>query len=275
MTKAEEKINFFFKYRLGFLPRILFPKAKIFFYPQPPHHRTIIFKVCKQLGIKIITKPNCDYDFAFFWDDRTYSDDANFPDIKTKNINRNCTDISKEKVDKVFAKVFGYDLSINPLIYKGKCVIKSNKNAQHDGKVIDCPVDELGEGVVYQKIIDNTFDENYVVDIRIPVLGNEIPFVYYKFKTNEKRFTNDVSRAELHKTEDVLSEAETKNVITFSREMNLDYGELDVLRNKEDNKIYIVDVNKTPWGPPATLPKEDCDIAIGKMRKVFEKSFLG
>ncbi|MDZ7767291.1 MAG: hypothetical protein U5K00_23225 [Melioribacteraceae bacterium] len=119
------------------------------------------------------------------------------------------------------------------------------------------------------------FDEKSVVDIRVPVLGNEIPLVYYKFKTNEKRFTNDVSRAELHKTEDVLSEAEIKNIITFSREMKLDYGELDVLRNKEDNKIYIVDVNKTPWGPPATLPKGDCDIAIRKMRKVFEKSFLG
>ncbi|MDZ7767290.1 MAG: hypothetical protein U5K00_23220 [Melioribacteraceae bacterium] len=77
------------------------------------------FKVCKQLGIKIITNPKCNYDFAFFWDDKTYSDDANFPDIKTKNINRNCTDISKEKVDKVFAKVFGYDLSIDPLTYKG------------------------------------------------------------------------------------------------------------------------------------------------------------
>lgn len=273
MTKAEEKINFFFKYRLGFLPGILFPKAKIFFYPQPPHHRTIIFKICKQLGIKIITNPKHNYDFAFFWDDKTYSDDTNFPDIKAKNINHNCADISKEKVDKVFAKVFGYDLSIDPLTYKGKCVIKSNENAQHDGRVIDCPVDKVDENVVYQKVIDNTFDEKSFVDIRVPVLGNEIPLVYYKFKTNEKRFTNDVSRAELHKTEDVLSAAEIKNIITFSREMNLDYGELDILRNKEDNKIYIVDVNKTPWGPPATLPKEDCDIAIEKMIKVFEKVF--
>lgn len=273
MTKIEGKINFFFKYRIGFLPKIISPKAKVYFYPQLPHHRTIIFKVCKKLGIEIIINPKEKYDFGFFWDDSTFYDESLLPVIQTKNINGNCTNISKEKVDKVFAKVFGYDLAVDPLTYKGKCVIKSNENAQHDGRVIECPVNKLEEGVVYQKIIDNKFDENSVVDIRVPILGNTIPLVYYKFKTFEKRFTNDVHRAELHKTEDVLSAEEIKNILSFAKEMKLDYGELDVLRNKNDNKIYIVDVNKTPWGPPATLPEEDCEFAIEKMSEVFEKVF--
>lgn len=273
MTKIEEKINFFFKYRVGFLPKILSPKVNIFFYPQPPHHRTIMFKVCKQLGVKVINKLHSKYDLAFFWDDKTFSDESKLPEVKTRNINGECTDISKEKVDKVFAKVFGYDLSIDPLKYEGKCVIKSNENAQHDGRVIDCPVEELGENVVYQKVIDNTYDENYVVDLRVPVLANKIPFVYYKFKTFDKRFTNDVSQAELLKTEDVLSEEEIKNILTFASEMKLDYGELDVLRNKEDKRIYIVDVNKTPWGPPATLPKEESKIAVDMVCTAVKKIF--
>ncbi len=274
MTKVEEKINFFFKYRAGFLPKILSPRAKVYFYPQPPHHRTIIFKVCKELGIKIINNSKKNYDFAFFWDDKTFSNEKDFPEIKTKNINRRCTDISKEKVDKVFAKAFGYDLSVDPLAYKGKCVIKSNENAQHDGKIIDCPIDKPEENVVYQKVIDNLFDENSVLDLRVPVMGNEIPFVYYKFKTLDKRFTNDIFRAELHETNDVLSDEEISNISNFTKEMNLGYGELDVLRNKDDNKIYIVDVNKTPWGPPATLPKEDCDAAVKIMSDAFERNFL-
>lgn len=32
--------------------------------------------------------------------------------------------------------------------------------------------------------------------------------------------------------------------------MGLDYGELDILRNNLDGRIYVVDVNKTLWGPP-------------------------
>lgn len=273
MTKIEEKINFFFKYRVGFLPKILLPRAKVYFYPQPPHQRTIIFKVFKQLGIKVITNFNNDFDFAFFWDDKTFSDDTTFPELQTKNLNRFCTDISKKKVDEIFAKVFGYYLSVDPLTYNGKCVIKSNENAQHDGRVVNCPVERLGKNVVYQKVIDNQFDENSVVDYRIPIIGNEIPLVYYKFKTLDKRFTNDVHHAELHNIEEVLSEEEISNILNFAKEINLDYGELDVLRNKDDNKIYIVDVNKTPWGPPATLPKKDCEAAIEKMSDAFEKVF--
>lgn len=273
MTTIEQKINFFFKYRLGFLPKILSSNKKILFYPQLPHHRTIIFKVCKQLGIKIVTENKDNINFVFFWDDKTHSDEFELPEIKAKSINRNSTDISKEKVDKVFANVFGYDLSVDPLTYNGKCVIKSNENAQHDGKLIECPVKVIKENVVYQKIIDNIFDDESVLDLRVPILGNNIPFVYYKFKILGKRFTNDLFRAELHKTEDVFSAREIKNILTFAKEMKLDYGELDVLRDKNDYKIYIVDVNKTPWGPPATLSKEDCAIAIKKMIGAFEKSF--
>lgn len=274
MTNIEEKINFFFKYRIGFLPKILLSKIEIYFYPQPPHHRTVMFKICKQLGIKIISNPNSHFDFAFFWDDKTVSDESILPKIKPRIINGKCRDISKEKVDKIFAKVFVYDLSVDPLAYNGRCVIKSNENAQHDGRIIGCPIKKLDENVVYQKVINNQFNEKYVVDLRVPVLTGKIPLVYYKFKTLDKRFTNEVSKAELHKTEDVFSEEEIKNILNFAREMKLDYGELDVLRNKDDDKIYIVDVNKTPWGPPATLPEEDCVIAIEKMSEVFEKCFL-
>jgi hypothetical protein len=31
--------------------------------------------------------------------------------------------------------------------------------------------------------------------------------------------------------------------------MGLDYGELDVLRDADDGRLYVVDVNTTPFGP--------------------------
>jgi len=54
--------------------------------------------------------------------------------------------------------------------------------------------------------------------------------------------------------------------------MALDYGELDVLRNKNDGKIYIVDVNNTPQGPPANTEKEQGIEAIRKIGEAVLKS---
>jgi len=36
--------------------------------------------------------------------------------------------------------------------------------------------------------------------------------------------------------------------------MNLDWGGIDVLRDAQDGRIYVVDVNKTDMGPPIVLP---------------------
>ena len=37
-------------------------------------------------------------------------------------------------------------------------------------------------------------------------------------------------------------------ILAVCREMGLDYGELDVLRDREDGRLYILDVNDTPSG---------------------------
>lgn len=280
MNSLIKKLDFLLKYRIKFFPSILLnnrklKRRKILFYPRLPHHRTIIYKICKELGIKIISNPGKDYNILFLWEDKTYSDTI---DLETgenqRSINLHCSDISKTNVDSTFEKVFGYGLSVEPKSYKGKCVVKSNINARHDGRIIDCPVDKTEESVVYQKIIDNTFDENFVKDIRVPVFGKSIPLVYYKFKKMRDRFTNDIDHVEVHETEDVLSQDEINKIIEFSKAMSLDYGELDVLRNKEDGKIYIVDVNKTPWGPPATISKEKAKYVIAQMCDAFVENFI-
>jgi hypothetical protein len=41
----------------------------------------------------------------------------------------------------------------------------------------------------------------------------------------------------------------------------LHYGELGILRNREGGKIYVVDVNKTPFGPPVGIPREEAKAA--------------
>ncbi|GAB6282179.1 MAG: hypothetical protein STSR0008_09230 [Ignavibacterium sp.] len=269
MKKLIKKLDFIYKYRIKYIPKIFFNNRKILFYPQLPHPRTIIYKISKNLGIKIINNPKKKFDIFFYWEDNTFSSSIHLNNLSKRTLNLNCTDISKNNVDLIFEKVFGYNLSVDPKSYKGKCVVKSNSNAVHNGKIIDLPTDEIDDEVVYQKIIDNTFNENFVKDIRVPIIGNSIPFVYFKIKKVEDRFTNKIHSVEIHNTNEIFSSEEINAILKFAEYINLDYGELDVLRNNEDSKIYIVDVNKTPWGPPATISIENSKYVIETMSKVF------
>ncbi len=273
-----DRIDFFIRYRVLTLPRIIRNKVagnraktnSILFYPALCHKRTVMYKLCRRLGIKMTGNIKGKYDIAIAWDDSTLADYSDLKNLKSPVLNLNCDDISKKKVDEVFESVFGYGVNINPKNYKGQCVIKSDDNAQHDGRIITAPVKEVLPGVVYQKVLDNSLDENSVYDIRTPVIGDKIPLVYYKIKKNDKRFTNDLFRAELHETDSILSKEEQEKIVQFSKKMGLDYGELDIIRDNNDKKIYIIDVNKTPWGPPATISEEDS----AKTLKLMEKSFI-
>jgi|SRR5690554_1507854 len=267
--RAEEEISFFFN---SFLNG---KKANtILFYPEYPHKRTIIYKILKHLKYNITSNPKHKFDLAFYWEDATFRKGENiFKNYDAnKIINLNCKDISKEKISAVFEEVFEYGLNINPEEYSGDCVKKNNLNAKHDGIKVKCPV-ERTDGFVYQKIINNKINDELVMDIRTPVLKGIIPFVFLKYKKINDRFTNDLYKSEIAGTNQYLTKDEEKNISVFCKRLNLDYGELDVLRNKDDGRIYIVDVNYTPWGPPAKLSDEENRMAVIRMSEAFKKIY--
>ena len=86
------------------------------------------------------------------------------------------------------------------------------------------------------------------------IVGGEIPFVYLKRRTADGRFSNDNKRVDLAETRALYTEDEIAKIRAFARAMQLDFGGLDVLRDREDGRLYIVDVNKTDMGPPTALP---------------------
>ena len=55
--------------------------------------------------------------------------------------------------------------------------------------------------------------------------------------------------------------------------MNLEYGDLDILRDNDDGRIYIVDANNTPHGP-SQLTKEEKKSALDILTREFKKSFM-
>jgi hypothetical protein len=170
----------------------------------------------------------------------------------------------------VHQDVFGYNTFIDPSVYKGQAVVKSDVNALHDGRIIECPVAfNEHDNKVYQVLIDNSFDEHYVLDYRVPVVMGKIPHVYLKYKRKEVRFTNEVSYSELKITDDYFTLEEQESIRMFASQMGAQFCELDVLRNKTDGRIYVIDVNKTPYGPPFGLKNDEAERAVANLSSIL------
>ena len=246
----------------------------IVFYPKKPYPWYDIWNVCQCLNLKMHEDSTGDH--MFFFQDKTVVDYV--PDaLETAaqlRININCTDISKSKVARVFEDVFGYGLAIDPLAYEGQAVEKSEDNGAHDGRVVQCPIKKTKEGYAYQRLINNQLSDNSVEDIRTVVVGNEIPFVYIKHRPVETRFANSNSAVFYKKTEDFLSKEEQAQILEVASKMGLDYGGIDVLRDRGDGRIYIVDVNKTTMGLPIHLPFDDKVESTKKLAEAFDRQFL-
>lgn len=243
------------KNQLKTTKNLLINRKTILFYPELPSLSFAIYHICLFLGYNVTNNPEKNFDICIKWKDATFSPKDNLlSSLSSQNIpviNVNCEDISKSHVDKVFQSVFGYSININPLTYNGKCVIKSDLNGLHDGKIISCPIDKIESGVVYNKLIDNETETGTVLHLRVPIFKHLIPLVYLKQLPLAHRFGTSSSHlisSQLTSVNEVFSQEEIDKILCFSKKMGLDYGELDVLRDRSDGKLYIVDVNNTPSG---------------------------
>ncbi len=79
----------------------------------------------------------------------------------------------------------------------------------------------------------------------------------------------------LRTPEEVFSREELDQISAFTREIGLDWGGVDVLRDRNDGKLYIVDANKTDMGPPIGLNLPDKIKATYLLRDAFRKFVVG
>jgi len=242
-------------------------------FPDFPSKKTTLFKIAKLRKYRLTNKKVKNPKWIIYFEDTTYGNAENIAAAYQGRhiMNVRCTDISKRKVDKVHKEVFGYNTIIDPTTYMGIAVQKSDVNALHDGRVISCPTKDVLPGSVYQVLIDNEHDDTVVMDFRMPVVFGKIPFVYKKFKKKEVRFTNQVSWSEKYEHREFFTEVELSNIVKFAAAMGVDFCELDILRNRTDGRIYIIDVNKTPYGPPAGLPEQEAKEAIEQLSDLLVK----
>ncbi|WP_017930093.1 ATP-grasp domain-containing protein [Robiginitomaculum antarcticum] len=230
------------------------PAFYIYCRPAPPRAWYVFWAAARRANIDIYARPD-EADCVFYFEDATRESAApEFEDI-LPGINADCTDISKSKVAAVFESVFGYSLTVTPSLHTGPMVCKSEKNGAHDGGIVTGPV-ASSPGRVYQRLIDNMQGQE-VVDLRCATIGGDIALIFVKRRPVSNRFANDNASCQIADPKDWLSQTEREQLSEFCAKMKLDFGGIDVLRDRADGRIYVVDVNKTDMGPPAILPLKE------------------
>ncbi len=243
-------------------------RPTIAFYPDKPRPWYFVWPVMHVAGARLIDDSS-QADIVFNFDDTTTTANT-LPPMRrgARQINFGCNDVSKSFVAAAFARVAGYDLSVDPRTHSGPMVEKSEMNAAHDGRIIEGPMEPLA-GKTYQRVVDNEIDGGRVEDLRCCIVGGEPTICFRKRRPLERRFLNENAEVLLDQLPNCLSRDEIDVISRFAAEIGLDWGGIDVLRDRADDRIYIVDANKTDMGPPVALRLGDKLKATRRMAHAF------
>lgn len=241
-------------------------RRSIWFAPQRPRPWYLARGAAMWAGIEVAAHPDR-ADTAFYFDDVTTAGNAAGAG---GGVNAGCTDVSKSHVAAVFEDVFGYPLSVDPATWTGPVVEKSEKNGVHDGRIL--PAGEpVRADCVYQRLVDTTDEDGAAHDLRTLCAGGAPVLVWEKIKPGGARFAIHNRIARLKAPAAVFSPQELALISRFSARMGLDWGGLDILRDRVDGRIYIVDVNKTDVGPVIALSWADKMRSMGLLGEAMER----
>lgn len=244
------------------------------FYPDKPRPWYFIWSVMHVSGARLVDD-TADADIVMQFDDSTETH-IGVPVIRpgAHVLNFGCTDISKTRVSAAFDKVSGESLTVDPVSFTGRMVEKSEMNAAHDGRVLEGPLDAPVPGKSYQRLIDNEIEGGLVEDLRCCLVGGKPVVVFRKRRPLGRRFLNENVQVLLDTPQNCYSADEIRVIEAFAAEIGLDWGGVDVLRDRETGKIYIVDANKTDMGPPVALKLGAKLRATRAMARAFAETFV-
>jgi hypothetical protein len=225
---------------------------RILFWPEfPTMDGYTLVAMCHELGYEGVTSPDAPFDIAVAWADVTWMQ----PDVVLEELaghmpvwNIDCRDISKRTVDATMRAVFGYGVEIDPATYRGKIAVKTDENARGRGAVVTGPIADPQPQHVHQRYVECT-ELGRTVNYRVPVVAGTLPLCYVLGRepavTHLKTAATDCRLVE---TDALFSTEEQSRILQLCERMGLDFGELDVLRDDADGRLYVIDANKTPAG---------------------------
>ncbi|MES2034675.1 MAG: hypothetical protein V4466_10905 [Pseudomonadota bacterium] len=231
--------------------RLTRPGPRIWFTPHRPRPWYLVWAAAAWSGARLARSPD-QADAAMFFEDAAQGLSPNSG--PEPHLNFGCTDVSKSHVARVFEQVFGYPLALDPALARGPVVEKGEANGVHDGRIVEAPCPARTDKT-YQRLIDNTAAcGRFVDDLRTPCVGGAPVLVFIKRRPTVDRFANHNSSVSLVTPAAVFSADEIEAIGRFCMAMQLDWGGLDILRDRASGRLYVVDVNKTDMGPPIALP---------------------
>jgi hypothetical protein len=248
------------------LNRVLPRGPAVWFAPDRPRPWYLIWAAAAWNGVRIARSPE-EAQASFYFEDATAAPPPR--PLHSRAFNFGCVDISKSRVAQVFAEVFGYPLSVDPEQGMGLAVEKGEANGVHDGRLVWRPT-RARPGRTYQRLIDNV-EEGLAVDLRTPFVGGKPVVVFIKRRRVEDRFANHNCSVSLARPQDVFTPEEIEKLGAFTRAMGLDWGGLDILRDRPTGRLYVVDVNKTDMGPPIALPFLHKLVAVARMGRALRR----
>lgn len=225
---------------------------RIWFSPDQPRPWYVIRAATAWSGARLARSIE-DADAVFHFEDSTWS--APPEPAMAFAFNARCRDVSKTHVAEVFESVFGYPLAVDPTTWGEPAVVKSELNGRHDGRILECPRPRAA-GYSYQRLIE-TAENGFVHDLRTSCVQGRPVVVLHKTRPSDIRFSIQSTTVRARAPEAVFSTEELDQISRFAQAMNLDWGSLDILRERSTGQIYVVDANKTEVGPPVALSWKD------------------
>jgi hypothetical protein len=243
--------------------------ARLAFVPDKPRPWYLLGGAALWAGIECVDRQS-EADAVVYFDDVTQGQPP--ASLNAQRLNFACIDISKSHVARIFEAVFGYPLLVDPETARGDIVVKSERNGVHDGRIITAPTDRR-DGYCYQRLIDTMGPDGLCRDLRTPCVGGQPAVVWIKLKPAGHRFSIHNRKALLRKPAEVYSPEELALIAAFNARMGLDWGGLDILRDR-DGRLYIVDVNKTDVGPVIALSWRDKIISMNRLSKALKQLIM-
>jgi len=260
--------------RLGHRPTLLTLPGR------PGGYRGSLVKTLLAMGWRVTQDPDSRFDVALLWENKTEIEPPSVIEQLRRSgavrvINGRCLDIRKSHVARVFGDTFGYSMELDPTRHRGRCVSKPEINALHEGLIVETPIENPDPGRVYHRLINNVVDQDQILDLRTHIEDGVVRLVVRKYRRVDLRFRGAPNlRAELSDPQTEFKAGELTAIAEFCRRIGIDHGTLDILRDADDGRIYIVDANKTPWGPAVALAPREHRTACRVLARAFEEAYL-
>lgn len=225
---------------------------RVAFAPQAPRYFNGAYQLCVRMNVDIV--PLADADVTLHWADATLWGEPPTR-LDSRAINRRVRDISKRHVNLLHSQVFGYDLDPDP--GATQLVEKSDANATHDGHIVDRPSGD--PAVVTERLIDNRLGDHLVTDFRVALMDGHIVISAVRYRPATNRFLGSgYSLLALVVDPDAyFSRPEQAGMAAMCAAIGADWAELDVLRDRASDRLYVVDVNPTAGAPFPSLSAPD------------------